>query len=79
MEMYQFLPPYTKVLVKIHTPENRVRPIVNGNNTTAYKLAEFIKHTLNLILMIPFSKPKFRHFSIAPNKRLIPLHNVYGM
>jgi hypothetical protein len=41
MEMYQrqSLPPHIKVLVKMHTPENYVRPIVNWNNAPAYKLA----------------------------------------
>jgi len=48
MEMYQpqSLPPYIKVLVKIHTPENHVRPTVNWNNTPAHKLAEFMTNKL---------------------------------
>lgn len=42
----QSLPPYIKVLVKIHTPENHVRPTVNWNNTPAHKLAEFMTNKL---------------------------------
>lgn len=42
----QSLPPYITVLVKIHTPENHVRPTVNWNNAPAHKLAEFMTHKL---------------------------------
>lgn len=42
----QPLPPYIKVLLKIHTHEIHLRPIVNWNNAPAYKLAEFMTHKL---------------------------------
>ena len=46
MHQPQSLPPHTKVLVKIHTPDNYVRPTVNWNNVPVYKLAEFMTHKL---------------------------------
>lgn len=49
ISMYQpqSLPPYI-IVVKIHKPENHVRPIVNWNNAPAHKLAEFMTHKLTL-------------------------------
>ena len=70
---------YIKVLFKIHTPENHVRPTVNWNKAPAYKLAEFMTYKLTQF-NINDTRQQIQNLEdipIAPDKRLIPLHRNF--
>jgi len=67
MEIHQFKPspPTIKGLIKIHKPEQPIRPIVNWRHAPAYKLARLFKDKIYQLAPLP------KTFNLKNTKELI--------
>jgi hypothetical protein len=55
MEAYQPQPPTLRALIKLHKPNNPIRPIIDWCNAPDYNLTKHLAKLLNEVIQLPNS------------------------